>query len=271
MNIIEQTRQGIPFLTADGMDGAGGIVHAFSTRLGGVSTGMWASLNLGVSRGDDPDHVRENYRRFFSAVGVTGTSMAMCNQVHGAVVRNLTTADLKADPYDKVDYEADGIMTAIPGVALTVFSADCIPVLLYDPKRRIIAALHAGWRGTASGIVTVAVGQMASVYGTDPADILAAIGPGIDKCCFETHEDVPNAMTTALAGGSLPFITLKDNGKFAVDLKGINAKRLELAGVLPEHIALCRECTCCQSDRYWSHRRQGTQRGSMASVIQLVP
>ena len=270
MELIEQLHNDIPFLAADGISAAGGVAHGFSTRLGGVSTGMWASLNLGVSRGDNPDHVRENYRRFLDAVGSRGTYMAMCNQVHGAIVRNLTIADLKRDPYEKVEFEADGIMTAIPGVVLTVFSADCIPVLLYDPKRKVIAALHAGWRGTASGIVTVAVEQMTAVYGTDPADILAAIGPGIDQCCFETHEDVPNAMTAALAGGSLPFIQIKENGKFAVDLKGINAKRLELAGLDPEHIALCRQCTCCQPDKFWSHRRQGTQRGSMASVIELL-
>ncbi len=270
MEFMEQTKNGVTYLSAENLAAADGAVHGFSTRLGGVSRGMWASLNLGLSRGDDPDHVRQNYQRFLSAVGATGSSIATCNQVHGAVVRNLTTADLKADPYDKVDFEADGILTAIPGVVLTVFSADCIPILLYDPKRRVIAALHAGWRGTASGIVTVATGQMVSIYGSDPADILAAIGPGIDPCCFETHEDVPNAMTAALAGGSLPFIQLKDSGKFCVDLKGINAKRLELAGLAPENICLCRECTCCDAEKYWSHRRQGTQRGSMASVIQLL-
>ena len=208
MKIFEQTKQNVPVLQADGFVEAGGVAHGFSTRQGGVSQGMWASLNLGVSRGDDPDHVRENYRRFQAAIGAEGHVMAASNQVHGAVVRNLTTADLKDDPYGKTGYEADGLMTAIPGVILTVFSADCIPVLLYDPRRRVIAALHAGWRGTAAGIVTVAVGQMASVYGSDPADILAAIGPGIGQCCFETHEDVPNAMTAAMAGGVLPFIQL---------------------------------------------------------------
>lgn len=270
MNIIEQTKQGVPFLTADGFTAAGGVAHGFSTRRGGVSQGMWSALNLGVSRGDDPDHVRENYRRFLSAIGSEGHIMAMCNQVHGAVVRNLTTADLKQDPYDKTGYEADGLMTAIPGVILTVFTADCIPVLLYDPRRRVIAALHAGWRGTAAGIVTVAVGQMASVYGSDPADILAAIGPGIGQCCFETHEDVPNAMTAAMAGGVLPYIQLKENGKFAVDLKGINARRLELAGLPPEHIAVCGDCTACLRDKYWSHRLMGTQRGSMAAMIELI-
>lgn len=270
MNIIEQTQNGVPFLQSDGFNAAGGLTHGFSTRLGGVSEGMWESLNLGVSRGDDPDHVRENYRRFLSAIGARGACIATCNQVHGAVVRNITSADVKTDPYEKLAFDADGLMTAIPGVILAVFTADCIPVLLYDPRRRVAAALHAGWRGTAAGIVTVAVGQMTSTYGTDPADILAAIGPGIGPCCFETHEDVPNALTAAMTGAALPFIRLKENGKFAVDLKGINAKRLELAGVDPAHIAVCGECTSCLADKYWSHRRQGTQRGSMASMIQLL-
>ena len=270
MSIVEQIQNGIPCLRSEILEAAGGIAHGFSTRVGGVSTGMWDSLNLGVSRGDDPDRVRENYRRFLSAVGVEGSLLAMCNQVHGNEIRNLTTADLKRDPYDKATFEADGVMTAIPGVTLTVFTADCLPVLLYDPVRRVIAALHAGWRGTASGIVTAAVEQMTAVYGCDPANILAAIGPGIDQCCFETHEDVPNAMTASLATACLPFINLMENGKFSVDLKGINAKRLELAGLNPDHIDLCRDCTCCMENKYWSHRRQGTQRGSMASVITLL-
>lgn len=270
MNIIERTENGVSFLQSDGFSAAGGVAHGFSTRRGGVSEGMWESLNLGISRGDDPDHVRENYRRFLAAIGARGNSIAACSQVHGAVVRNITSADVVTDPYDKTAAEADGLITAIPGVILTIYTADCIPVLLYDPRRRVAAALHAGWRGTAAGIVTVAVGQMASVYGTDPADILAAIGPGIGPDCFETHEDVPNALTAAMAMNVLPFIRLKENGKFAVDLKSINARRLELAGVLPDHIAVCDDCTCCLEEKYWSHRRQGTQRGSMASMIQLL-
>lgn len=270
MKIIERTENGVPLLQADGISAAGGVAHGFSTRQGGVSEGMWASLNLGTSRGDDPDHVRENYHRFLSAIGARGNTLAACSQVHGAVVRNITSADVMADPYDKTCAEADGLITSIPGIILTVYTADCIPVLLYDPKRRVAAALHAGWRGTAAGIVTVAVGQMASVYGTDPADILAAVGPGIGPDCFETHEDVPNALTAAMAMNVLPFIRLKENGKFAVDLKSINAKRLELAGVLPSHIAVCADCTCTLVEKYWSHRRQGTQRGSMASMIELL-
>ena len=270
MNIIEQTKNGVTFYSADGIDAAGGAAHGFSTRLGGVSEGMWSSLNLGMSRGDDPDHVRENYRRFFAAIGGSGERLAMTNQVHGAEVRTITTADVHTDPYEKAGYKADGLMTDLPGVALRVSTADCIPILFYDPVRRCVAAVHAGWRGTAAGIATAAVDRMKNVYGSRPSDILAAIGPGICPDCFETHEDVPNAMTSAMGTGVLRHIRIKENGKFAVDLKAINAMRLEQAGLEADHIAVSAACTSCDTDRFWSHRKQGANRGSLAAVIQLL-
>ena len=270
MNIIEQTENGVTFFQSDGIAAAGGAAHGFSTRLGGVSQGMWASLNLGVSRGDDPDHVRATYRRFFAAIGADAGRFAMSSQVHGAAVRCVTTADLHADPYDKVGYEADGLMTDLPGVALVIYSADCIPILFYDPARRVVAAVHAGWRGTAAGIATAAVERMGEVYGCRPEDILAAIGPGIGPDCFETHEDVPNAMTAALSTAVLRHIKIKENGKFTVDLKAINAMRLEQAGLEPEHIAVSTLCTASHPELFWSHRKLGTNRGSMAAAIQLL-
>ena len=270
MNIVEQTKNGVTFFSSDGMDAAGGAAHGFSTRLGGVSEGMWASLNLGASRGDDPDHVRENYRRFFAAIGADGKRLAMTNQVHGGQVRCVTTADVHGDPCEKAGYEADGLMTDLPGVTLVVYSADCIPILFYDPARRVIAAVHAGWRGTAAGIASQAVERMRDVYGCRPGDILAAVGPGIGPDCFETHEDVPNAMTAALSTAVLQHIKIKENGKFAVDLKGINAMRLEQAGLDRSHIAVSQLCTSCRSELFWSHRKLGTNRGSMAAAIQLI-
>lgn len=270
MEIIEKIDQGIPYLASEGIDRAGGAAHGFSTRLGGVSEGVWASLNLGTSRGDDPDHVRENCRRFLAAIGADGGKLVKSNQVHGDVVRVVTSADWKEDICDKAAFEADGLMTATPGVALMISVADCIPVLFYDPVRRVAAAAHAGWRGTAAGIVTRTVERMEEVYGCDPGDILAAIGPGICPDCFETHEDVPNAMMATLGTQVLQHVQIKDNGKFSVDLKGINAMRLEQAGLDPAHIAVSRECTACRTDKYWSHRKAGSHRGSMAAVIQLL-
>ncbi len=161
-------------------------------------------------------------------------------------------------------------MTDLPGAVLVVYTADCIPVLFYDPVRRVIAAVHAGWRGTAAGIATTAVERMKDVYGCRPEDILAAVGPGIGPDCFETHEDVPNAMTAALSTAVLHHIRIKENGKFAVDLKGINAMRLEQAGLDPAHIAVSGLCTSCHPEMFWSHRKLGTDRGSMAAAIQLT-
>ena len=270
MNVIEKINQGIPYLASEGIDQTGGAVHGFSTRLGGVSEGMWASLNLGASRGDNPDHVRENCRRFLSALGAQEGKLVKANQVHGNTVRVVTSADWREDVCDKASFEADGLMTATPGVTLVISVADCIPVLFYDPVRRVVAAAHAGWRGTAEGVVIRTVEQMEAVYGCDPRDILVAIGPGICQNCFETHEDVPNAMMAAMGTSVLQHIQIKANGKFSVDLKGINASLLEQAGVNPEKIAVCPECTACNTEKYWSHRKVGNNRGSLAAVIQLL-
>lgn len=270
MEIIEKINQGITFLASDGIDATGNVAHGFSTRMGGVSEGMWASLNLSANRGDDPDHVRENCRRFFAAIGAQGDRLARTNQVHSDGVRIITTADSKTDLCEKVDYEADALVTAVPGVTLMIAIADCVPILLYDPVRRVVAAVHAGWRGTAEGVVTRTVERMEDVYGCRPGDILAAIGPSIGPEHFETHEDVPNAMMSSLATLALQHIQIKENGKFSVDLKGLNKLRLEQAGLNPDNIAISSECTGCDENKYWSHRKLGNNRGSMAAAIQLL-
>ena len=268
MKIIDRTRNGVTFLSADGFEAVGGVAHGFSTRLGGVSTGIYESMDLGTTRGDEPGHVRENYRRFFAAIGADADSIAMSNQIHSDLVRPVTCPDVKRDLYDVETYEVDGLVTDIPGVSLVVFGADCLPVLFYDPVRRVAAAAHAGWRGTAAGIVERAVEKMA-FYGSRPEDILAAIGPGISRCCFETHEDVPNAMMAAFSTPVLKYLHIQENGKYSVDLKGINAMRLEKAGIPTENIGVCELCTSCHPDLFWSHRQVGTNRGSMAAAIGL--
>jgi len=270
MAIVDRERNGVVYQAAEQLESVAGLAHGFSTRLGGVSTGVFDSLNLGLTRGDDPKCVRENYKRFLEAIGASGGWYAMLGQVHGDIVRTITTADVKQDIYGKLGYEGDAMVTAIPGVTLVVFCADCVPILMCDPVRRVIAAIHAGWRGTAAGVAGRAVERMVEGFGCRPADIRAAIGPGIGPDCFETHEDVPNAMMAAVSSPALPFIKVKKNGKFSVDLKGINAKRLELAGLRPENIAVSGDCTGCLPDKYWSHRRLGDQRGSMAAMIELT-
>jgi YfiH family protein len=270
MGFQEQNFNGVIFRTAEALSSAGGVIHGFSTRMGGVSTGIWASMNLGTTRGDDPENVRENYWRFCVAVGADCSSIVMSNQVHGNNIRVVTRADVKRDLYDPEGYDTDGLVTDIPGVVLTIFSADCIPILFYDPVRKVIAAAHAGWAGTAKGIASRAVEKMADTYGCNPADILAAVGPGISKCCFETHADVPNAMTGALGACALPYIAMCSGGTYKVDLKGLNSLQLQKAGVTAEHISVDPDCTLCNPDKYWSYRVHGDSRGSMAAVIQMT-
>lgn len=223
-----------------------------------------------MNRGDAPDRVRENYRRFCAAIGADMGNIVCASQVHGDTVRTVTAADLGIGLDEPEPWQADGLVTDIPGVTLAVYSADCLPILLYDPVRRVVGAVHAGWRGTALGIAAKAVERMVDCYGCDRLDILAAVGPGISKCCFETHEDVPNAMTEAMGAAALSSIEVLPTGKFHVDLKGLNAKRLESAGLAPEHIAVSADCTCCLPEKYWSHRYTHGERGSQAAMIAIV-
>ena len=242
--------------------------HGFSTRLGGVSEGYLASLNLGCHRGDSDENLRENYRRFCAAIGAEVGSIVMTKQVHGIEVRRVERSDIKADLLDEVPFEADGLTTDIPGITLFVFSADCIPVLFFDPVRRAIGACHAGWRGTAGAIGAETVKAMVSRYGCKAEDIRAAIGPGIGKCCFETHADVPQAMLDSLGDVAKPYIT-QAGEKYHVDLKAINRAVLLAAGVAEERIDVSGDCTCCQHERFWSHRYTGGLRGSQAAAIML--
>lgn len=242
--------------------------HGFSTRLGGVSTGHLASLNLGCHRGDVEENVRENYRRFCAATGTDAARIVMANQVHGDTVRRVTPADIKADLFDPTPFEADALVTDQPGITLVVFSADCIPILLFDPVREVAGACHAGWRGTAAAIVAKTVRAMEEGYGCVASDIRAAIGPGIGPCCFETDADVPQAMEAALGAGARPFITQKGE-RYQVGLTGINQALLLEAGVTVDHVDLCGECTCCLHEKYWSHRYTHGLRGSQAAAIML--
>ena len=270
MHIIRQERRGVPFYACPDPAWAG-AVHGFSTRLGGVSPAPWDSLNLGANRGDEPDNVAENFRRFAAAVGTDPEALVKTRQVHGAYVRPVTRADVQSDLAAPGAVAADGLVTDEPGLCLTVFSADCIPVLLYDPVRRCAAAAHAGWRGTAAGIAARAVEVMAADYGCDPQNILAAIGPGISACCFETHRDVPDGLRAGLGEAAEDFIhPLPGGEKYKVDLKAANARWLERSGLRSENIAVCPACTVCCSGDFWSHRVVGNRRGSMAAMIQLL-
>lgn len=270
MDIIRRERQGVPFYACTGFDPAV-VAHGFSTRLGGVSTGVLDSMNLGANRGDTAENVELNFRRFCSAVGTDAMALVKNHQIHGELVRPVTLADKMDSPNSPGVVEADGLITDVTGLCLTVFSADCIPVLLFDPVKKVVAAVHAGWRGTALGIAARAAEQMVGDYGSSAGDILAAIGPGISKCCFETHRDVPDGLRSRLGREADDFIApLPDGKKFMVDIKGVNGRWLEKTGLSSDHIAISSACTACDLDTFWSHRILGGARGSMAAMIQIL-
>lgn len=262
------TENGLDLLQAEGLTDEY-AVHAFTTRQGGVSTGDLASLNLGPSQGDDPENVRENVRRVSAALGTEPEGLVLSQQVHLDNIRVCTRADAGKGYSIERDYEADGLITDVPGLTLAIFSADCIPILLYDPVRQVVGACHGGWRGAAMDIVGKTVSKFVQIYGSDPADLRAAIGPGICAKCFETDEDVPQAMDAALGALAQPWVRPLGKGRFQVDLKGIHRSCLEKAGVLPGKIVISDDCTACRPDIYWSHRRVGERRGVQCGLIGL--
>lgn len=260
MSVTSVTAGKLEYLRADGI----GVPHCFTTRLGGVSQGHLASMNLGVRRGDDPENVVRNMEILGDALGFSTKMLVSCRQIHSDTVHRVDMTHTGGYFTEGASPVGDALVTNVPGIALVVFTADCTPILLHDPITGAVGAVHAGWRGTAMGIVKKAVDTMVSSYGCDPKNIRAAIGPNIGQCCFETDADVPNALTDALGETIKPFIR-KTGDKYYVNLKEANALWLRRAGV--SHIEISSLCTACRQDLFWSHRKVGQHRGSQGAVI----
>ena len=265
MDFIQNEKNGLVFMTAPHIEAR----HAFTTRYGGVSAGHLASLNLGTARGDKPENVRENYRLLAEATGIDTSRMAFTRQVHKADVRIVSEADIHT-LYTEVPYEADGIVTNIPGLALICFTADCVPVLLCDSVHGVIAAVHCGWRSSVADILGATIEKM-RLLGAVPEDICAGIGPAISGCCFEVGPEVVQKVEEYLSGDCDGLYAPEDAvpGKFMLDLKKANARRLLQLGLKPENIDVSTECTKCSHEKYWSHRYTKGLRGSQASLIVL--
>ena len=263
MAFIEENKNGLVYMRSDRI----GARHAFTTRFGGVSTGDFASLNLSSDRGDSTENVRENYRRVCALFGVGPDEAAVTSQVHKNEVRIVTGAD-RHICMSPVPYEADGLVTAERGLPLLCFAADCVPVLLWDGVHGVIGAIHCGWRGSAADILKNALESM-SALGAAPETVCAAIGPSIGRCCFETDDDVPEAVTAWLDGDTEGLFVRREDGKTLVDLRGANARRLRQLGLPEENIDISAECTFCRHEKYWSHRYTRGRRGSQAAGIML--
>ena len=238
------------------------VPHGFTTRPGGVSTGYLSSLNLGIHRGDTPENVRENYRLLGQAMGFAPDRLVLTRQIHSDIVYVATEKDTGIFREDMPP--CDALITCTPGVGLAVFTADCVPVLLWDPETGAVGAAHAGWRGTAAGIAGKTALKMVSEFGCKPENIRSAIGPHIGKCCFQTDFDVPDAMKKAYGSRAREAITQKGE-KYYVDLTKLNWFSLQDAGV--REIDESTLCTACDPELFWSHRKVGGNRGSQAGII----
>ena len=248
------------------------VPHGFSTRSGGVSGPPWDTLNLGPSRGDEPAHVAENYRRFCAAIGADAGRVVLAKQVHETTVRTVTAADAGMGLHRPRNYTADALITIEDNLPLVVFSADCGIILLHDPVTGAVGAVHAGWRGCAAGIVQKAVRELCALSGAEPERLRAAVGPCIGQCCFETDSDVPDAMRAALGGRAEAHLRYDyERNKWMVNLAGLIRESLLQAGLVPQCVDVLGICTACHPERFWSHRKMGDARGVQAAMITKAP
>lgn len=261
----EKERGGVPYLAYPLLEKSGIVNHGFSTRLGGVSKGFCASMNISTTRGDDPQAVARNQELIAQAVGVRVSDFTYTHQTHTTNV-----AVVRAEDKGKHFPETDGMITNVPGICLVTFYADCVPLYFVDPVKRVIGLSHSGWRGTAGKIGKVTVEKMKLIYGCSPEHILAAIGPSICQDCYEVSEDVIESFKRSFDEKLWPGLFYKkENGRYQLNLWEANRSVFLEAGILEENIAVTNLCTHCNPEILFSHRSTGDKRGNLSAFLAL--
>jgi len=256
--MYRQSADGIVFYQFEGLDGAG-LTHAILTRLGGVSQGPFATLNLGHTVGDDLNAVQENHRRVFALFGVERGQVVSPYQVHSAHIR-----PVGREHGGTVQSGTDGLLTTTPGLMLLFRFADCVPLLLWDPVHRAVGLAHAGWRGVARGVVRAAVEAFVRYIGSRPEDLWAGIGPAIGPCCYRVEPEVIAAVGATLAVA--PPGHRRADGLY-LDLPGVVRAELEALGV--RQIETSGICTACRTDEWFSHRAESGRTGRFGVLVML--
>ena len=258
----------VPYLTYNSLSEINFINHAFSTRLGGVSEGEFTSMNLAFNRGDNPESVTENYKRICKSAGFDFNSLTASAQDHNTFVRAVTSENKGVGIYKPRDLQSvDALVTNEKGVTLVTYYADCTPLFFVDTKKKAIGLAHAGWRGTVGRIGEKVVNKMTELYGTNPSDIVAAIGPAISVCCYEVDKPCADNFYALADLDSSRFVFPKENGKYMIDLLETNRQILVAAGVKNENITISDICTNCNSELLWSHRATKGKRGTMSAFM----
>lgn len=244
------------------------LVHCFTTRIGGVSTGGCTSLNLGFGRKDSRENVMENYKRVCGALNINLEDLVLSDQVHDNKVRVADERDRGKGILKESDIkEFDGLVTNNKNVALVTFYADCVPVFIFDKDKKAIGLSHSGWRGTVKEIARETVQKMKMEFSCRPDGLEVVIGPSIGSCCFEVGEEVVDAFKAALPWSEQ--FCIKGKEKWKIDLKGTIKQTLINIGVKEENINVSDICTRCNRDIFFSHRGDNGKTGSLAAIMQL--
>ncbi len=244
------------------------LIHGFTTRFGGVSTGDYATLNLNFNRPDPQINVKTNYDILSNDLGVPLNNMVLSHQVHDKKILKVKKEHSGMGIVRERSYESiDGLITQETGLMLVTYYADCVPIYFYDPVKKVIGLSHSGWRGTLLNVGGETLKVMEESYGCFPEDVFIAFGPHIKTCCFEVDEDVADAFEYQFAWCQ-EYIT-KRAGKWIIDLEGIITKNLIIQGVSEEKISGCRVCTKCNSDVFFSHRGSQNQTGTGAALLMI--
>ncbi|MGB8454759.1 MAG: peptidoglycan editing factor PgeF [Anaerocolumna sp.] len=261
-----------PYLTFPCLSGIDFIKHGFSTRLGGISEGIYESMNLGFSNGDEPGRVRENYERISESIGFGLEAIVTSDQVHNTEIRLVTAEDKGKGVLKKRDYKGiDGLITKEAGIMLATYYADCVPLYIIDIKNHAIGLSHSGWRGTVKRMGQATLKAMEKHFGTDAADVVALIGPSICGDCYEVSQDVADAFRKEFNEYQLNDIfTDKGNEKYLLNLWETNRHVFLDAGVRPVNIHISEVCTSCNSSLLFSHRATGGKRGTLAAFLMLT-
>lgn len=270
-HIFDEMEGAVPYLSFPMFRDTGLVTDGFSTRLGGVSEGCFSSLNLSFDRGDDRAAVAENFRRMGEALGVRCEDMVLSQQTHTTNIRIVTDEDRGKGITRERDYtDIDGLITNVPGICLVTTYADCVPLYFLDPAKKVIALSHSGWRGTVGKIGKKTVELMHVKFGSDPADILAAVGPSVCQDCYEVSADVIDRFKEVFDRSAWDELFYeKPDGKYQLDLWKANEKIFLEAGIRKDHIAVTNVCTHCNSEILYSHRAMGDKRGNLCAFLAL--
>lgn len=270
--VLIQKRKGeVEYLVFPSLSDTGVVNHLFTTRAGGVSKGIFASMNMSYTRGDDKKAVDENYRRIAAVFNSTPDRIVCSDQTHTVNVRLVTEKDAGKGVVREKDYsDVDGLITDTPGLILATFYADCVPLFFVDTEHRAIGLSHSGWKGTVHQMGAVTLKAMEQAFGTRPEAVKAAIGPSICRDCYEVDNDVAEQFEITFPGETGAFLKKgKKEGKYLLDLWKANEMILQRAGIPSENIEITDVCTCCNSRYLFSHRASMGRRGNLGAFMEL--